>query len=274
VTEVPEIPPDVLANVERRWPDIAATWAAGIVPELHALSAEFQATVRGVLPARYGFVVAADGPLGSLVLRNSPDPHGADQAAVAAALAGLGISPRVHQTWNTDHGTWTVLDQVIPGTKLNAVEPARVDPKALFRPLAAMRDQPPPRPGMPSIVDWLRVRLEDDHLADLRPGTAVATDRERSVGLALLADLAQSHTSALCHGDASSGNIIAKGDRGWMYIDPRGMSGDYTYDVAIVATRLIRNHPVAEIMRDAVRIAGIKPDRIRAWAETANAARV
>jgi streptomycin 6-kinase len=274
VTEASEIPPGVLANVQRRWPDIAATWAASILSELHALCAQFQATVSGVLPARYGFVVAAESPLGPLVLRNSPDPNSRDQAAVAAALANLGISPRLHQTRHTAHGTWTVLDQVIPGANLNEVEPTRVDPKALFRPLAAMRDQPPPRPGMPSIVDWLRTRLEDDHLADLRPGTAVATDRERSAALDLLVDLIQSHTPALCHGDASSGNIISSGNRGWMYIDPRGMSGDFTYDVAIVATRLTRNHPATEILRDAVSITGLNPDRIRAWAQTANAARV
>jgi hypothetical protein len=51
------------------------------------------------------------------------------------------------------------------------------------------------------------------------------------------------------------------------------MSGDYGYDVAVVATRLARNHPVAEVLREAVSITGINPDRIRAWAQTANAAR-
>ncbi len=33
--------------------------------------------------------------------------------------------------------------------------------------------------GMPSILDWLRDRLKDDNLTDLRPGTTIAPVNER-----------------------------------------------------------------------------------------------
>lgn len=270
----PPIPPGVLANVEQRWPGIAAVWASSLVLELDDLCRKYDAVVRTALPGRYGYVIAAESPIGPLVLRSSPDPHSADQAAVAKALADLGISPWVHEIRISFRGTWTVLDRVIPGTGLNDVQPDSISPAALFRPLAAMRDQPPPQAGMPSILDWLKIRLEDDYLADLRPGTSVASDLDRSAALALLADVKRNHTPALCHGDASSGNIIAHGASGWMYIDPRGMSGDYAYDVAVVATRLLRTHPVEEILREANSVAGVDADRLQAWAMIAEAARV
>lgn len=207
------VPAVVLANVRSRWPGVADAWAAQVEAEFRDLCQRHRAVPREVLPARYGFVVAVDAPAGPLILRSSPDPHGRDQAAVAVALADLGAAPRVHEAFTTDHGTWTVLDRVLPGTPLSQADPATVDPRSLFAPLAAMRDQPPPLPGMPSILDWLRVRLEDDHLADLRPGTSVAPATERQQAVALLAELARDHTPSLCHGDASSGNIISHGDR-------------------------------------------------------------
>ena len=44
------------------------------------------------------------------------------------------------------------------------IDPATITLDAPVSPLAAMNDQLAPAPGMPSIVDWLRDRLEDDRL--------------------------------------------------------------------------------------------------------------
>ncbi|GIE32270.1 hypothetical protein Ait01nite_053150 [Actinoplanes italicus] len=268
------LPAAVLANVQRRWPEIADLWAAKVHDEFQGLCERYQATPSSILPARYGFVVAADSPDGPLVFRSSPDPHGSDQAAVATALAKLGAAPTVHEATTTNHGTWTVLDRVLPGTSLIRTDPTTVDPSALFAPLVAMRDQPPPIPGMPSILDWLRERLEDDHLRDLRPGTAVAPAGERQNALRLLADLAHSHVPSLCHGDASSGNIIASGPKDWMFIDPRGMTGDHTYDVAVLAIRVSEALGTPNLVEVIASFAQVAVDRLQAWMIIAKAARV
>ena len=133
------MPADVMANVRRRWPDVADSWSARVHDEFRTLCEQYDATPRGLLSARYGFVAAVDTADGPLVLRSSPDPHGPHQAAVATALASLNAAPHVHQTINTDHGTWTVLQRVVPGTPLSEADPTTVNPVALFRPLAAMR---------------------------------------------------------------------------------------------------------------------------------------
>jgi streptomycin 6-kinase len=203
-----------------------------------------------------------------------PDPRGSDQAAVAGSLASLGAAPRVHEAVSTGHGTWTVLDRVLPGTPLSHADPATVNPQALLAPLAAMRDQPPPRPGMPSIFDWLRDRLQDDHLTDLRPGTTVAPASERRTALDVLGELAQDHMPALCHGDASSGNIIANGADGWMYIDPRGVTGEHAYDAAVLAIRITTMHSRQSIKMLTADLAQVNIDRLAAWMTVAAAARV
>ncbi|GGN26586.1 streptomycin 6-kinase [Actinoplanes campanulatus] len=268
------VPAPVLANVRRRWPDIAEHWIAHVATDFRTLCERYQATPREVLAARYGFVTAVDTPNGPLVLRSSPDPHGRGQAAVATALADLGAAPQVHEVVATDHGAWTVLERVLPGTPLSQADPATVNPQALFAPLAAMRDQPPPLPGMPSILDWLRDRLEDDQLTDLRPGTTVAPAEERKAALAILADLARDHIPGLCHGDASSGNIIANGPRHWRYIDPRGVTGEHTYDAAVLAIRIVTAYPSPDLQAQIADLAQVSPVRLRNWMKVAQAARV
>jgi streptomycin 6-kinase len=140
MTAAPVVPAHVLANVRQRWPEIADAWASHVGTEFQVLCDQYRGISHTVLPARYGYVVAIDTPDGPLVLRSSPDPHGPDQAAVAAALADLGISPTVHQTLATDHGTWTVLDRVLPGTSLIQTDPATSPPCATSpRPAPACR---------------------------------------------------------------------------------------------------------------------------------------
>ncbi|WP_111650951.1 aminoglycoside phosphotransferase family protein [Actinoplanes lutulentus] len=180
----------------------------------------------------------------------------------------------MHETLTTDHCTWTVLDRVLPGTPLSQANPATVDPRALFEPLAAMADQAAPRPDRPSIFHWLRERLEDDHLTDLRPGTSVAPAGERETALALLDDLGRDHRPALCHGDASSGNIISSGLRDWKYIDPRGMSGEHTYDVAVLVIRIRSARGSPNMTRRIASLTQVALDRLDAWTAVASAARV
>nr|WP_268248863.1 aminoglycoside phosphotransferase family protein [Actinoplanes ianthinogenes] len=137
-----------------------------------------------------------------------------------------------------------------------------------------MRDQPAPLPSMPSVLDWLRDRLEDDSLTDLRPGTSVAPLHERQAALAVLDDLVRDHVPGLCHGDASSGNIIASGNSRRMYIDPRGVAGEHVYDVAVLSIRVAQAYAGAEVVAIAADIAGVAEERLRAWVQVASAARV
>jgi streptomycin 6-kinase len=270
----PHVPPDVIANVQQRWPDRADRWASHVEAELRELCTRYDAESLKVLPARYGFVIAAETPSGPVVLRSSPDPHGSEQAAVAATLARLGIAPTVHGTVSTDHGTWTVMERVKPGTPLAAADPATITLNTLFSPLRAMNGQPAPVPGMPSITDWLRDRLRDDHLSDLRPGTTIATADERRAALAILEDLAHDLTPGLCHSDVSTRNILSSGQARWKFIDPRGMTGETAYDVAVLGIRVARLLPSQDLAATVCRVAGVDAERVHAWMTLADAARV
>ncbi len=274
---VPEpltVPPSVVSAVQARWPEYTHDWPTRVEAELLELCRRYDAKPRHVFPARYGFVVAADTADGAIVLRANPDPHGPIQAEVAQALAKLRAGPAVHATIVTDAGTWTILDEVRPGTPLARTDLAMVSLDALAVPLAAINGQPAPTSVMPSIIDWLQKRLEDDELTDLAPGTTVAPIGVRRVARDLLDELATNATHGLCHGDASLWNVLFREDGGWTFIDPRGMNGEVSYDIAVLAFKTARDQSPMLVAARLARIIGVDPERVRAWVTVASAARV
>src|SRR6266540_135977 len=274
MTEPLTVPPTVVSAVQARWPAHTRDWPTHVEAELLELCERYEAKPREVLPARYGFVVAADTADGGIVLRASADPRGPTQAEVARALAKLGAGPTVHEAIVTDDGTWTVLDEVRPGTPLAMTDLSTVSLDALAIPLAAINGQPTPLLGMPSILDWLRIRLEDDELADLAPGTSVAPIGVRRVAIDVLGELATDATPGLCHGDASMWNVLANGHSDWLLIDPRGMTGEISYDIAVLAFKIARQQSPALIAARLAQAIGVDPERVQAWVTVASAARV
>jgi streptomycin 6-kinase len=270
----PQVPADVLNGVRKRWPDRVDLWADRVETELRELCDRYSATPCRVMNARYGFVVAVTTLHERLVMRASPDPDGPVQAKVAAALADLGVSPAVHEIIETDTGTWMVLDEVRPGTPLPHVDPTNVTLDALIAPLIAIAGHPAPVPDMPSIFDWLHNRLHDDHLADLPAGAAVAPADERRNALRILDELTDDARPGLCHADPSPWNYLASGTDRWTLIDPRGVSGEVNYDLAVLRLKIASRYPMKSYLSRLVEVLRLDHSRIRAWITVACAARV
>ncbi|OXM70798.1 MULTISPECIES: aminoglycoside phosphotransferase family protein [Amycolatopsis] len=267
--------PDKLANsVRARWPDRADTWLTSISSELDELTHQHSATLQRVLPARYAFVVSATSPHGPLIFRASPDPAALDQATVAEALGRLDIGPKIHLTTSTDTGSWTVMEQVIPGTPLADANPATLDIEALARPVRAMAGQPAPSPDLPLITDWLRDRLINDNLTELPEGEQVAPKAERAYALELLDDLTADMRPGLCHGDASPWNVLTGHDGQWKLIDPRGMQGEPEYDAAVMAFKLQHFLSISNAEGKIADLSQLDSTRIDAWETVARAARI
>jgi streptomycin 6-kinase len=228
------------------------------------------------MPSRFGFVVSAVGERLSLVMRASPDPDGAHQAQAARVLAELQIAPAVHEVTTTATGTWTVLERVTPGTPLLDIDISAKTLVSLARMLGPLDGVSAPSPSMPSLGDWLRGRLENDSLSELPPGFGVAPRRLRERALSVLRDLEPEAMGQLCHGDASPWNVLAgQGGRTFL-VDPRGMRGDVAYDVAVIALKLkqYRSSVTGVVAPNLASLAGIDSERVLAWLEVANAARV
>ncbi|GAA4484497.1 hypothetical protein GCM10023191_007730 [Actinoallomurus oryzae] len=259
--------------VAGRWPDNAAEWGTSAERELSAICTRYRAIPRTVMPARYGFVVASDAPTGPLIMRASPDPAGPQQAMVSQTLASLRIAPKVHEVVSTTTGTWVIMDRVRPGDRLTNCRRSGLDVSgALAAMLRPMVGQLAPCP-MPSLADWIQGRLEDDELADLAPNRSVAPLHQRRNALAILKDLRVGGNDGLCHGDASSGNVLVGGN-GLMLIDPRGMSGEVEYDAAVAALKIAGQTRPTDIAERLSRLIGIDTERIKAWVAVADAARV
>ncbi|HJQ45304.1 MAG TPA: aminoglycoside phosphotransferase family protein [Amycolatopsis sp.] len=258
------VPAAIVRAVCKRWPDRGPAWATSVSAGLDELCRRYGAHPLKVMDARYGFVVsvrAAGGRL--LVLKSTPDPAGALQASAAKQLAELDIGPTLHEVIESDVGTWTVMDQVQPGTR--AARASSLDQLAsVLRPLVAAS---PSVRAYPPISAWLRRRLLHGGVTDLTPGMATASQEERERALTTLDDLVADESLALCHGDPSGGNVL-RGSRGLQLVDPRGTSGDVEYDAAVLALKA--GHHIADLARTIP----VDLARANAWSSVAIAARV
>ncbi|GGM72615.1 hypothetical protein GCM10012275_49010 [Longimycelium tulufanense] len=119
-------------------------------------------------------------------------------------------------------------------------------------------------------------RLNDNMLTDLPPGQQQAPEAQRRQAVKILDQLSTGRIDGLCHGDVTPSNIIADEEGRLWLIDPRGMSGEVSYDVATLALKLAA-HERHEANKIAVLLGkklGLDADRIQAWIRVASAARV
>lgn len=271
----PSLSPEIAAAVIARWPEIGPVWCTAVDAEIRELCEAYDAQPVQVFPARYGYIVEVTSPRGPLIMRASPDPDGMAQGHVAIALANLDAAPRVHELRETTTGTWMVLDKVEPGTPLADLRPSVQVIDALISLFCKLRDQPSPVPASRLLVRWLRSRLlAGDDLADLPPNTKPARPTDRAAAVAILAELERDMVPGLCHGDASPWNILASGPENLLLIDPRGVSGELTYDLAVIALKAAPFVDPADLAGELAEGTGADRSRIQAWLAVATAARV
>lgn len=256
------LPAGVVRDVRARWPDRAREWESSVSEEFRQLCLKYEARQLHVFTARYGFVASVETPRSRLVLKSTPDPAGPRQAAAAIELARLGVGPTVHEVARSEFSTWTVMDQVRPGSR--DLRRATVSELvAVLSPLACASASGP----FPRVSAWLQTRLNSAGAVDLAPGLAVPSRAERRNALSLLEELTPDERPSLCHGDMSSGNVL-RDDAGFRLIDPRAVSGDLEYDVAVVTWKSERS------VDDLVARLELDLERTKAWRSVAVAARV
>ncbi|MEV1291949.1 phosphotransferase [Pseudonocardia sp. NPDC049635] len=268
--------PDVARAAYARWPDLAPAWTDALSGELADVCAALSVTPTGrTFPARSAHVIEATTGSGArLVLRSTPDPHAVHQAAVLARLAQAGLAPAVHLVRQTVTGVWTAMDIVEPGTSFAEREPKPRDLASIATMLRTLSTEQAP-PSVPSIMGWLRTRLTDPPADDQPPHRGPEPAAVRQTATLVLDQLATHMPAALCHADLSPPNLLHGNSRLW-FIDPRGMSGEAAYDIAVLALKLSDDQldTARALARSIALSSGTDPDRAEAWVSVADAATV
>ena len=268
--------PEIARAAHARWPDRAPAWIEALPVELAEVCAALSVTPTGrTFSARSAHVAEATTSTGArLILRSSPDPDAVHQAAVLDQLARAGLAPAVHLQQNTATSTWTAMDAVEPGASLAEQDPRPRDLADVATMLRTLVDKDG-APSVPSIVPWLRARLTnppaDDQPAHRGPESA-ATRESASV---VLDQLAIDVPAGLCHADLSPPNVLRGRSRLW-FIDPRGMSGEAVYDIAVLALKLSDDHldTARALARSIALSSNTDPERADAWVTVVDAATV
>ena len=270
-TSKPQIPAEVVDSVSKRWPELASAWLDSAPDELAQICQRYEGRYVRTFHARYGFVVEVETARGPLVLKSTPDPQGIDQAEVSRSLSRIGVGPHIYEIFQTPVSVWTVASRVLPGDPLNGKAVSLHRLASVFR---KMRDQKSENDRLPSLAAWLRSRLDDENLSDLAPGRSQAPHSERRQATAILEDLGSGVSGMVCHGDASSRNILLGPDEQLMLIDPRGVNGDVCYDVAVAAWKTASDDSPQGRAEQLARLVGVDTERVKAWLVVANTARV
>lgn len=193
------------------------------------------------------------------------------QADVSQALSRIGIGPHIYEVIQSQSSVWTIASRIIPGDPLGRGTASLERLAMVFQ---KMRDQKAETERLPTLTGWLHTRLTGESLSDLPRGRAQAPEKERRHAVAILRDLGAGVSNMLCHGDPSSRNILL-GPGGQLFlIDPRGVSGDVCYDVAVAAWKTAADEHASVRATNLARLVGVDAERVQAWLVVAETARV
>lgn len=248
---------EVAAAAKRRWPD--SDWDSAAQAE-SVLAAGFIPVT--VIPARFGVVCMGEFRGFAAVAKLDADPAAPAVEQASRDLAHAGAAPEM---LFSDTAGATITKQVVPGYT------ARVErPKISLLAVTLGRIASCPlRAEAQRLSDFLRPRLAAGFDSDVSSSSEAPTATERKRALSILDEL-EDGTSATVHGDVSAGNVLFDGSQ-WLLIDPRGVAGDWHYDVAVVAHKLRVSPEELTVLCD---VAGACQERVECWRAVAAAARV
>lgn len=252
--------PDDLARAVLSWAgEPGAAWIASLPALVTSLAEEWSLDVGAAFqPCGYGSwtapAVRADGTPCVLKVR-VPDE---DSSYEGAALRHYGGGAAVALLAEDVARDALLLERCDPGTPLLR-EPDDVVATVVAETLGELWSPPAPDHGLR--------RLRD--LAPSWAATMAACDaidaRLREEAIDLLRDLPDDRPEVVLHGDLHAANVLRAARRGWLAIDPKGLVGEATFDVAAV----IRDRPApglverrAAILTD---VLGLDAARVRGW---------
>ena len=254
--------PDVLADVELRWPGRSRAWDTVLLGrQLTNLGFSAHRQMGG---GRFGVVVEGVWRGRRAVAKLDASPDCAACFGAAHALADAGISPRVDHV-DVPAGV-IVMGLVDQPESRHAGAPDPVRLGEMLRDLGRAKLRMPT--GTPSMASFISPRISGDPVADTGRKAMVPTGSQLAEARGLLAQMPSS--PHMIHGDVSAGNVLSGENRLWL-IDQRGITGDPQFDAAIATWKLGYD---GAARRSLIRAANADTGAVVAWERIARIARL
>jgi hypothetical protein len=186
----------------------------------------------------------------------------------AAAFAQTNLSPEILFSV----AGATILRRILPGTT-TFERPAT--PEQLGELLGKLAEQPPHRTTegerLPELDTFLYPRLDGHALQDKAISAVTPTEETLRTARNLLSNLTEDLVRGCgIHGDTSRRNILHGHGRLWL-IDPRGLNGDWHFDIAVAAWKARYNQSDTDRL---IAAALANKERVEAWTYVAKAAQL
>ena len=281
-----ELPGDYLDRLPRSF----RPWAEQLPHQLASYLDRWDLTVTGALPLSYSYVAPVERSDGrSCVLKiqptGIPEAEGAERELLGLRL-GSPLTVAVVEE-DAKNGA-LLLERADPGRTLE--HRSELDDDAATETMASIiRDygrpvEEPRAIGLRPIAELAEAfERFDERRNVLTGGSLVAVGKARETAEALLVDLlSDSPQPVLLHGDLHHGNVLEDAHRGLLVIDPWGLYGERSADVAPALHNPLafveREPDVGSLVRRRVSIyeemLEVPRDRLIAWCYVYNAIRL
>lgn len=219
------------SNIVNMYGERGRTWLSDL-PRITAEAVERYglSALKPMSNLSYNYVLSGYQDNRAVILKIGIDIAGlAHEAAALKAFSGFGVVEVIVESERV-----LLLERAVPGNSLRSYFPLKDEEgiQIICDVMNRLHQAPLPISEFPGIEDWLMV-LDKEWDIPLDYLQKARTLRDQL--------LATSTEPVLLHGDLHHDNVLQQGD-GWLVIDPKGVMGEPTYEVAA----FIRN-PISEI---------------------------
>jgi len=222
------LPPVFVKNVTQSFAPQGENWIVNLPILIAEAARRWNLTLGEPFLLSYNYVCAvtkADGTPAVLKL-GVPNRELSSEIKTLRFYAGQGACHLLEA--DADKGL-LLLERLQPGTMLATLEDDDLATEIAVDVIKAIQHPVPKGGGFLSVREWF------DELKNLRPrfngGTGPFPEKTVEIVEGLVRELfAEDHTQVLLHGDFQHFNILLS-ERGWLVIDPKGVTGPAEYEV-------------------------------------------
>ncbi|WP_053366445.1 aminoglycoside phosphotransferase family protein [Bacillus sp. FJAT-27245] len=236
-----DLPKDFITKITGAFGEEGEKWLAGLDGQIMHYTEKWELAIESPVPnLSYNYVTTAKDADGTPVILKLGVPNRDFKNEIQAIKAYNGNSFARLLAEDAENGAM-LLERLVPGQNLSKIEDEEQATREYITVWKKIRTPIPKAGTFPSIMDWAsgleRYRAMFPKGGEPIPFKAVDT------AAAFFKELAELGEEQLLHGDLHHENILYAEGRGWVAIDPKGVTGHPYFDIVSFLVNYVNEKP-------------------------------
>lgn len=235
------LPKDFVVKISGAFGENGEKWLAGLDGQVKHYSEKWNLSIDGAVPnLSYNYVTKAKDANGTPVILKLGVPNWdyANEVRAVRAYNGDAFVKLIAE--DAENGAM-LLEQLVPGHNLSSIEDEEEVTKEYIAVWKKIRRPIPEGGKFPSIMDWATGL--DRYKAMFPDGGEPIPFEAADTAMAFFKELAELGEEQLLHGDLHHENILYSEGRGWVAIDPKGVTGHPYFDIISFLVNYVNEKP-------------------------------